>query len=461
MPYDSAVIRQLIDASFGSEDFDFFCHDHFNVVYDKFTNGQSKPQRIQFLIEHAEKNGLTEQLPTKVKDANPYQYKQFESRLKKDKTEGSHILKIQTAKLPVTGEDLFGREKEPAQLKTAWEDPNTGILTLVAFGGVGKTSLVNHWLLKMRQNEYGGAERVYGWSFYSFLNIGRLRESVQLTHAALELHKKQKNWKGLSHDTYNLSELQLLLGDVAKAVDYGRQSVEFADRSGNVFEKEAMRTILALALHQQNDLAEAERLFQEAEIIQKERRPDFFYLNSEQGYRYCDLLLSRKRYEEVRDRANKALEIAIKYEWILEYALDNLSIGRVLLFKVVTEKTIDFTEAEHYLNQSVEGLRSAGQQQYLPLGLLARAELYRIKHEFPKAHTELTEVRELAERSEMRLHLTDYHLESARLILAETGVNGDEMPQKELKTHIREAEQCHHRGAFRSFRKYGKIGRTE
>jgi hypothetical protein len=75
--------------------------------------------------------------------------------------------KISLAKLPSTSPDLFGREKELATLGAAWDDPKTHVLSLVAWGGVGKTVLVNRWLLEMGKEDYRGAERVYGWSFYS------------------------------------------------------------------------------------------------------------------------------------------------------------------------------------------------------------------------------------------------------------------------------------------------------
>lgn len=87
--------------------------------------------------------------------------------------------KISTAKLPSASPDLFGRETELAALDAAW-DPlpplpgegrgggqKTNVLSLVAWGGVGKTALVNKWLAHMAQDNYRGAERVYGWSFYS------------------------------------------------------------------------------------------------------------------------------------------------------------------------------------------------------------------------------------------------------------------------------------------------------
>ncbi|MDQ1351764.1 MAG: hypothetical protein QG657_2069, partial [Acidobacteriota bacterium] len=74
---------------------------------------------------------------------------------------------ISLYKLPVTGDRLFGREKELKILDDAWADCQTDILTLVAWGGVGKTALVNQWLNQMKTDNYRGAQRVYGWSFYS------------------------------------------------------------------------------------------------------------------------------------------------------------------------------------------------------------------------------------------------------------------------------------------------------
>jgi len=75
--------------------------------------------------------------------------------------------KISLAKLPSTSPDLFGREKELKALDEAWENPKTNIVSLIAWGGVGKTALINKWLNKIGDEQYRGAERVYGWSFYS------------------------------------------------------------------------------------------------------------------------------------------------------------------------------------------------------------------------------------------------------------------------------------------------------
>jgi tetratricopeptide (TPR) repeat protein len=74
--------------------------------------------------------------------------------------------KISISRMPVTGRDLFGRELELKTLDEAWSDTNTYIISVIAWGGVGKSALINHWLRKMSEDQYCGAERAYAWSFY-------------------------------------------------------------------------------------------------------------------------------------------------------------------------------------------------------------------------------------------------------------------------------------------------------
>jgi len=75
-------------------------------------------------------------------------------------------LKTSTSRMPVTGRDVFGREEELARLTKAWVSPDTNVVSLVAWGGVGKSALMNHWLRSLGK-DFAGAERVYAWSFFS------------------------------------------------------------------------------------------------------------------------------------------------------------------------------------------------------------------------------------------------------------------------------------------------------
>ena len=74
---------------------------------------------------------------------------------------------IDITRFPQSPFQLFGRQKELNQLDQAWESDETNVISFVAYGGVGKTTLINKWVEKMRWENYRGAKRVFAWSFYS------------------------------------------------------------------------------------------------------------------------------------------------------------------------------------------------------------------------------------------------------------------------------------------------------
>lgn len=70
-------------------------------------------------------------------------------------------------------------------------------------------------------------------------------------------------------------------------------------------------------------------------------------------------------------------------------------------------------------------------------GLLNRASAFRELGEFKKAHQDLQEVYDIAAPSGMRLYLTDYHLEMARLLLRQWQQQLlDDTAQAEIQNHI-------------------------
>ena len=75
--------------------------------------------------------------------------------------------RLDLGRLPIAGPLLIGRETELARLDTAWEDPGIHVLTFVAFGGMGKSALLSHWLDRLSVDNWRGARRVLDWSFYS------------------------------------------------------------------------------------------------------------------------------------------------------------------------------------------------------------------------------------------------------------------------------------------------------
>jgi len=93
--------------------------------------------------------------------------------------------KISIARLPVTGSDLFGREEDIAFLNRAWANQDVNVVTIVAWAGVGKSTLVNHWLRRIATNHYRSAELVFAWSFYRQGSSGEISSADEFFDAAL------------------------------------------------------------------------------------------------------------------------------------------------------------------------------------------------------------------------------------------------------------------------------------
>ena len=282
--------------------------------------------------------------------------------------------------------------------------------------------------------------------------LGRLTEALEPMRAVLEIVVKQEDWKNAAIDASNLSELELTLGDVAAAVKDAEQSVTYADRSGDAFQRLSKRATHADALHQVGRRAEAEARFREAEQMQAEDQPQYPLLYSLRGFQYCDLLLAEAEREagkaqgEVKQEAllaqcravsERAAQIqkrrtGLSTYSLLDIALDHLTLGRAARYAAILESRSRREEsappppasqpglasAATEIDRAVSGLRRAGTQDHLPRGLLTRAWLRSLAgpatgHD--SARSDLDEAWEIAERGSMPLFLADIHLYRARL----------------------------------------------
>ena len=210
--------------------------------------------------------------------------------------------------------------------------------------------------------------------------LGRLTEALEPMRAGIEGAVKLKDWNNAARYSSNLSELELTLGEVAGAVGDAEQSVTYADQSGDAFLREMTRTAHADSLHQAGRRAEAEARFREAEQMQAERQPAYKLLYSLSGFRYCDLLLTeaeraawqiivaanwrspqtsrsdagarakedggehqfaatplRESCRAVSARAAQTLKWVTTQNWLLDIALDHLTLGRAALYAAILE----------------------------------------------------------------------------------------------------------------------------
>jgi tetratricopeptide (TPR) repeat protein len=248
--------------------------------------------------------------------------------------------------------------------------------------------------------------------------LGRLDEAAEPMQLGLEKAIAQEDWKNAAAVAGNLSELHLARGAVDAAIASARQAVALAGRSGDAFQRIVGRTTLADSLHHAGQIDEARALFEEAEALQKSRQPTYPLLYSVQGFQFCDLLLDEGQIEDVLDRAGQALEVATHNRWLLDIALDHLSLGRARLLLALRDGTKNFAAARTEIDEAVCGLRQAGAQEFLLRGLLARAELHLAAADLDAAQRDLDEAFAIATRGGMRLFETDAHLGFTRLALA-------------------------------------------
>lgn len=286
--------------------------------------------------------------------------------------------------------------------------------------------------------------------------LGRLEEAREPMRAALDAYVALDQSKHASIVAGNLSELDLMLGDVTSAVRHAEQSVQYADRSEDAFQIMGKRTTHADALHQAGRAAEAGERCREAETLQKDGNPTTPFLYSVQGFRFCDLLLATteraawrrwlesdeqsvaaKTVADVEHRATTALKIAMRNHWVLNTALDTLTLGRVAFFRAILDNSA-FDGANTAVEAAVRGLRQAGAIHHLPRALLTRAWLRAVQGDPTAAGADLDEAEQIAERGPMRLHLADIHLHRARLFFRE---NRDEA-REELKKARALIERC-------------------
>ncbi len=292
---------------------------------------------------------------------------------------------------------------------------------------------------------------------YYLRALGRLTEAVQPMRAALDMLVQAKDWKGAAVSASNLSELEVMLGRLTDAVADGRQSITYADKSGDAsLQRKDNLATAADALHQSGRRGEAGTLFAEAEGMQRELLPGFDLLYSLSGFSYCEWLLGPTQrtawqavlgilnvspvrnpqeagtsaaspgphgqvdhatvFADVERRASRSF--AANWNWysLLDIALDHLTLARVGLIRAVLthplpQPTLDLPHVAAVVN----GLRAAGQMQYLPNGLLTAALYHFVRGEHDLARQHLAEAEQIAERGPMPLFLADVHLHRARM----------------------------------------------
>jgi tetratricopeptide (TPR) repeat protein len=255
---------------------------------------------------------------------------------------------------------------------------------------------------------------------------GRFQEAIPPQRASVQLNETKHAWLNASISASNLSDAELIVGHVTDAVEAGYKAITYSDRDPRYVIPVGSRGVCAHALHASGRMDEADKLFVEAEELQRNYQPTLPISYSKQGYHYCDLLLSRGYISEVLQRASRTIEWAKNSKFPRDVALDLLILGRANRAqalnavmdpksKLVASNLASLANDQLYL--AIEGLQEAGEVRYIADGILARAAFCRSAGHWSDAARDLREIQEIAEPGPMRLHLCDMALEHTRLAL--------------------------------------------
>lgn len=247
---------------------------------------------------------------------------------------------------------------------------------------------------------------------------GRLQDALAPMQVGLEKEVAAPDWRNAGIAASNLSETQLLIGQIEAAIASAEAAVAHADRSEDPFEMMVNRTVLAYAHHQRGRRHAALSLFVDAEQRQKDGQPQVPRLYSLRGYQYGDLLLDAGFTAERLNRAEYLVSSADQHLGLLDQGLAYALRARCHLRSAVDGDPAALPHARADADTAVERLREAALAHHTPIGLLARVGVARHVGDWDAATRDLDAVDDIAAPAGMKLFLADAALERARLCCA-------------------------------------------
>jgi len=273
------------------------------------------------------------------------------------------------------------------------------------------------------------------WALHA---LGRTTEALPLAKRSRRILVSRREWTFASILSVSISDMLLNKGDLDQMVASARYSINLSNKSREIASKIAPWSMLANGLIQMGRYNEAETCLQKVEKIEKIVSRESSYSYTLWRFFYCDLLLSQELSEVAETRATEALKIAKSQHGLLEVALGHLFLGKARLLISKQKDTADYSLAANSLNLAVDSLLKAGDVNYLPSGLLTRAELNRSLGNLILAEHDLGKAFNIAARGEMGLRQADCQLEYARLYLAMKKKNNEANINRQNKEKARE-----------------------
>lgn len=240
---------------------------------------------------------------------------------------------------------------------------------------------------------------------------GNLKKAIEPLSSGFRLSKSVDDWNESVNIARHIAQTYLVLGNIVEARQWASESVSLLTGRVDKFDKVAAHAGLAHILHYQNDISGAISSFKTAGGIDTEgdqSKPLFAGL---QRYRYCELLLTLKDYDNAFRLSAIPFERSDGAIFVAANALASTIRARVLMATRFEEEQTTIAEL---LGHAVETLRNSGRRELMVFGLLPQAELYVETSRTKLAEACLNEAEGIANEGSMRLYLIDIRLFRAR-----------------------------------------------
>ena len=255
---------------------------------------------------------------------------------------------------------------------------------------------------------FSGTDTAYilGNTGFYLSSVGRFDECADPLMLALESTRSAQRWRDASVTATNLSNVYLTLGDVAAALRYAEQAVEFAVWSKDVAHIIRRASLVGNVLDVAGAPEEALRAFAEAEGMQSHKTPILMAIN---GFQYTDLLLRMATGASANgaDRQRAMHEITTRNEQHIAhieagtFSLFSRALPRLLIGRTSAVLGKDLSRACELFDEAISLLREATRAHLLAMGLVWRAEFRRMTNDREPADRDLTEVEQLSARHGM------------------------------------------------------------
>ncbi|MBF0422586.1 MAG: ATP-binding protein [Magnetococcales bacterium] len=318
------------------------------------------------------------------------------------------------------------------------------------------------------ENDQSEIWNLYG---YQLRGIGRTDKAKPMLLNAKSLSLQANDFRLSSINCESLSEILVFRGEYKHAISIAREGMSYIgsitdDNIHNYrnsyndnrpvvdIKSERTREIyiaLATALFESGNVGEAFEAIKEAENIYRGQSNNRnIVMDFIGGFVYSRILIEMGNYDTVIDRANQTMIGTKDGANVLSIGLNNLSLGCAYLRKMsVSGRNFPSSSdhAEKYFNVAVNNLRKSRNLEYLPFGLLARAEFSREMNKLTEATDDVEDVIQIASYGNMRLHLVGATMEKTKISMKNGNLNQARMyfnkckeMADETKPHRRESE---------------------